>query len=355
MRKINGPKKPAELRRLLETNLFIFKENLKLILFNSVDQIWNDSMQHKKLDQFIIKEINRGSFAEIIEVDEDKYMSNVISKRSIDKCNFDAKTSEIYADNNIIDDLSYSQKNLNSNNDENKSDMILSQDNSANIEKDNSNNDSNYEPQERQNKETLKNGLDRHIKLNNDSPKNLCNDKDTSRSLTYISLTPSQKHSFLNYSEVEVRNIKTLPSKDSHNNEKQLPLCNTDRHHYPDVTTKGGLSKFAKYKQPTSASLINNANNNINININIKNEKRKSNVDRRHSLQSNPATSSYKPLIDQIKRKRNLNAKNRTNKSLSLNQANYRAYLSGSDTTKHEKIGRFSIDSKKTRLKLNRS
>lgn len=70
---------------MFESNIFVFKENLKILMAHTVDHIWQNEIRNADIDTMVIKELNKGDCAEIVEVDEDGYYSNVISKPSMDK------------------------------------------------------------------------------------------------------------------------------------------------------------------------------------------------------------------------------------------------------------------------------
>ena len=58
------------MKKLIESNIYVFKENMKLILNSAIDQICINETVSGKLENLLIKEYNKGIFEEIIEVDE---------------------------------------------------------------------------------------------------------------------------------------------------------------------------------------------------------------------------------------------------------------------------------------------
>lgn len=57
LNKLKQKQKRLDIRQLLENNIFIFKENLKLILMNGIEQVWGELTKKSSLDEFILKEI----------------------------------------------------------------------------------------------------------------------------------------------------------------------------------------------------------------------------------------------------------------------------------------------------------
>lgn len=62
--------KSFDFKKLIESNLYVFKENLKLMLGSVVDQICLAETTSGKIENALIKEFNRGKFEEIAEEDE---------------------------------------------------------------------------------------------------------------------------------------------------------------------------------------------------------------------------------------------------------------------------------------------
>lgn len=56
---------------MVETNIYIFKENIKILLGSIVEQLWTKNTYKDNLDQIIIKEMNKGPIDEIKEVDDE--------------------------------------------------------------------------------------------------------------------------------------------------------------------------------------------------------------------------------------------------------------------------------------------
>lgn len=62
--------KPSDVKNLIESNLYIFKENIKIIISSVVDQICLSETQGGRIEHMLIKEYNKSKFEEIVEVDE---------------------------------------------------------------------------------------------------------------------------------------------------------------------------------------------------------------------------------------------------------------------------------------------
>lgn len=69
----------------METNIYIFKENLKLIINCCVDQMCSFQTQVDRLDTLILSEVHQGQFGVIREEDEDVPVSERLSKASTDR------------------------------------------------------------------------------------------------------------------------------------------------------------------------------------------------------------------------------------------------------------------------------
>lgn len=69
-----------EVRKLVETNIYIFKENIKVLLSSIVDQLWAKNVLKDNLDQMIIKETNRSVVDEIVEVEDDNCNTESLSQ-----------------------------------------------------------------------------------------------------------------------------------------------------------------------------------------------------------------------------------------------------------------------------------
>ena len=74
-----------DFKSVYESNLFVFKENLKVLVSQTIEYIWQQEIKNSNFNSFTNQEMNNGGFSEIIEVDEDVYHSNLVSKISIDK------------------------------------------------------------------------------------------------------------------------------------------------------------------------------------------------------------------------------------------------------------------------------
>lgn len=61
---------PLDVKNLIESNLRVFKENMKIIIGSVLDQICAIETSSSKIEQLLIKENNKGTFEEIKEVDE---------------------------------------------------------------------------------------------------------------------------------------------------------------------------------------------------------------------------------------------------------------------------------------------
>ena len=59
--------KNEEIKKLIHTNIKIFKENIKILFNSTIDQIGQNMIKAEFLNNFIIKEMNKGKFDEIEE------------------------------------------------------------------------------------------------------------------------------------------------------------------------------------------------------------------------------------------------------------------------------------------------
>lgn len=304
-------------------------------------------MQNDKLDHFVLKEINRGSFAEIIEVDEDKYTSNVVSKQSLEKINFERIKSGIILDNFATSHPQNRRKSFSKLPKNQTNNLLMSTDTDKDFRVENFDT---VEPQRKScpNGSRLRQRLHDGIVEVSDDLKLHSGERESSRSMTYISLSPSHKRSIANETVKETKQGRQMNPKISTDDNRLSPM------YYSEKPRQYHPTKFSSYKHNYNSPLIANANNHINININISNDKLKGASEKRHSVHTHSSNVNYKPIIDEIKRRRNLTAKDKYNKSLSFNTQITGAILGGIEVKKQERQGRFSIDSKKTRLNVQR-
>lgn len=104
MNTLGNTGKASNLKQSLETNMQVYKENLKLIFTNAIDNVTNFEMSKKNLDNFIIKQANKGKFDEIKEEEENNSLSQGVSKFSVPIVNDKVSKSIILS--------SFSQKNV---------------------------------------------------------------------------------------------------------------------------------------------------------------------------------------------------------------------------------------------------
>ena len=78
LKKMQKTDKKIKIKKMLETNLYIFKENIKLILNNCVEQVWGFCMKNEYLDNLIFEEKNKNQLLLITELDEE----NEITEKS---------------------------------------------------------------------------------------------------------------------------------------------------------------------------------------------------------------------------------------------------------------------------------
>lgn len=71
--------KNNEIRKLIETNIYVFKENFKIMLLSLVEQYWSRSVSHDNLDNFILRGVNRAPIDEIIEVEDENLNTESVS------------------------------------------------------------------------------------------------------------------------------------------------------------------------------------------------------------------------------------------------------------------------------------
>ena len=67
MQKLDTEMKHEEIKKLIQTNLKIFKENIKILFSSTIDQIGQNMIKTEFLNNFVIKEMNKGKFEEIEE------------------------------------------------------------------------------------------------------------------------------------------------------------------------------------------------------------------------------------------------------------------------------------------------
>lgn len=75
----------VEIRQLIETNLYIFKENVKVLLLSLVEQVWSRSVKTEQLDNIILKAINKSPIEEIVEVDDENQNTESMSLSATNK------------------------------------------------------------------------------------------------------------------------------------------------------------------------------------------------------------------------------------------------------------------------------
>ena len=98
------------IKRLVETNISIFKENFKIIFNQAVDQYWNSIKESSKLD-ILIKPKHSFEVEVIKELDEENFYSEKFSKSSFQKYNDISDILEMEDKNNIKTLKNYNEKN----------------------------------------------------------------------------------------------------------------------------------------------------------------------------------------------------------------------------------------------------
>lgn len=71
--------KTGDIKGILESNLFVFKENVKVLFNFTLDKVLDDIIKPENLNQLIIREMNQGEFRAIKELEEEKSSSNTNS------------------------------------------------------------------------------------------------------------------------------------------------------------------------------------------------------------------------------------------------------------------------------------
>lgn len=57
LKKLKKKRERLDIRQLVENNIYIFKENLKIILLSGIEQVWSHMTQKQALDEMILKEV----------------------------------------------------------------------------------------------------------------------------------------------------------------------------------------------------------------------------------------------------------------------------------------------------------
>ena len=92
MRKIDTEEDGIDLEELLKTNLFIFKENLKLVFSGVVDQLWNKDIASLNVDSALTKRKSHKKYSDIIEIVEENEDVSCSDKNSLEQEYDDIKT-----------------------------------------------------------------------------------------------------------------------------------------------------------------------------------------------------------------------------------------------------------------------
>ena len=71
IKSLNQKVKNSDIKRILESNLFVFKENIKILTNFTLDKSLDEVISQDNLNNVILKEMNKGDFKEIEEVDEE--------------------------------------------------------------------------------------------------------------------------------------------------------------------------------------------------------------------------------------------------------------------------------------------
>lgn len=90
----------------------VYKENLKLIFENAINTISKIHFSGKKIDEFILKELNKGKFDEIKEVEENLSLSGEVSKISLYNIQDQNNESSIANGKESLNKSDFSEKEL---------------------------------------------------------------------------------------------------------------------------------------------------------------------------------------------------------------------------------------------------
>lgn len=77
-------------RAVFESNIFVFKENVKILVNQTIEKVWLQEIKNADMDPILEKKQTKkecNEISEIEELDEDIYQSNVVSRPSIEKTN----------------------------------------------------------------------------------------------------------------------------------------------------------------------------------------------------------------------------------------------------------------------------
>lgn len=67
------------MRKLVESNIYVFKENIKILLNAIVEQFWTKNILQGNLDNMIIRELNKSRVEEIQEMEGENGNTNSFS------------------------------------------------------------------------------------------------------------------------------------------------------------------------------------------------------------------------------------------------------------------------------------
>ena len=70
------------IKSLLDTNMYIFKENMRIIYSQSFDLFWQTFTAEENLDNYFLKEVYAQDIDVIVETEEDKFKSGLSSEKS---------------------------------------------------------------------------------------------------------------------------------------------------------------------------------------------------------------------------------------------------------------------------------
>ena len=255
LKKMKENKKNIDIKQLLETNIYIFKENIKLILNNCVDQIWGIYMQKDFVENFILKEVYKGKNSIIEEADEDNFNSENKSQLTNEK-NFDEiiinKTKKKSKKKNLK-----IKKNESSNSKIQNIDIIIP-DKGLSSDLTKSLLQSSSEKSEEENRSLVKKRTKKTYSCQN-SPKNelvgFKNFDYTNESNKFFVKEPFMK-------KIKTRPLTQRNKNKNQNNKKKKKLMNFNE-----------ISKYKKNKKIPSNLF--SSNNHIKISININNDKNK--------------------------------------------------------------------------------
>ena len=300
LKRLNNDKKPKELKDLLETNLFIFKENLKMIFTSVLDQIWNIEMKPEKLSNFVLKEANKGQFAEITEVDEEDYPSHKESRRSSEQKSRSEDNSNSMGNLSNLVNSAEQREEIDIRGDTDSNEIA----NNTSIERKKANQD--------KDETNFSRSLDR-IDMQEDVISNSL-DLNLMERINKLGYTDRKHHLFSMKDKGSTDRKSAKGTRFSFKNLIQKTPGKSNKLVANGKGTKAGTRKSVNAKDrlnKTANTVFPNSQNNININISI-HDKSKKKTNKRQSLNFLATRGSYKPTSEAYRGNKPLYNRTRT-------------------------------------------